>query len=393
MKRMRFKIFKYRNLLVLGIALGFLFFGWNAAEQHLTSFYQTTEGQTATGLDALAILYTSIIVGSFLGPIFARQLGLRNSIIFGFVTYTLLVFGVVSKITPLIFVLSALLGIGAGIMGVAQIDLIRIFSPKNLRGELAGSINAIRTIGGGLGVFSVSLLLRILKIEEIYLSLGSIMIIGMLTLLLLKVPTKEVKLEEKEKVAQIVKKTLLMLKEFKLLLTIPISVANGFLLGLVLGAIPASITRAYGIGYVGLTMPLFHFTLSFSGFYSGKLSDKIGRFLILYYSIVTGIIAAVIIILSHSVVPIILALLFAGFFSATNGVVISALFIDMFDKKVKEAQAASGVIGTVLGIVPAFVFNKYFSTTQLLYLAILLCLLGGISLRILEVKGRELNSS
>jgi len=169
--------------------------------------------------------------------------------------------------------------------------------------------------------------------------------------------------------------------------------ANGFLLGLVLGAIPASITRAFGIGYVGLTMSLFHFTLSFSGLYSGKLSDKIGRFLILYYSIVTGIIAAIIIILTNSVLPIILAMIFAGFFSATNGVVISALFIDMFGKKVKEAQAASGIIATLLGIVPAFILNQYLPTIQLLYLAVLLCLFGGISLRILEVRQKALSSS
>lgn len=385
MKKVRLKILKYRNLLILGVALGFLFFGWNAAEQHLTSFYQVTEGKTSTGLNALAILYASIIIGSFLGPIFARKIGIKTSIILGFLTYTILVFGVTSKIVPLIYVLSALLGIGSGIMGVSQIDLIRIFSPEKLRGELIGSINAIRTIGGGLGVLSVSLLLKFIKIESIYLSLGTIMLIGTLILFLIESP-KESSLKEKEKTLQIIKKTFLMFKESKLLLAIPLLVANGFLLGLILGAIPASITRAFGIGYVGVTMSLFHFTLSFSGLYSGKLSDRIGRFLILYYSVVTGIISALIIIFTNSVLPIILAMLFAGFFSATNGVVASALFIDMFGKKVKEAQAASGIMATLLGIVPAFILNKSLSTQNLLYLSIILCIIGAICLRILETK-------
>jgi len=382
---MKLNIFHHRELLILGIALGFLFFGWNAAEQHLTSFYQTTEGQTATGLNALAILYGSIILGSFVGPIFTRRLGLKLSIIFSFLTYTLLVFGVVSKITPVIYLLSALLGIGAGIMSVAQIDLIRIFSPANLRGELTGSVNTLRTIGGGLGVLSVSFFLQILKIEQVYLGLGSVMILGCITLLFLKT-SKESRPEQKEKISKIIKKTINMLKETKLLLTVPICVANGFLLGLVLGAIPTSITQTLGLTYVGLTMSFFHFTLSFSGFFSGKISDKIGRFPILYLSTATGIASAVLVILSHNIFPIIIAMVLAGFFSATNGVLISVLFIDIFTQKAKEAQAASGIIGTFLGIVPAFILNKYFSPTQLLFLAIFLCAVGGLSLGFLEFK-------
>lgn len=387
----KFKIFHYGELLILGIALGFLFFGWNAAEQHLTSFYQTIEGQASTGLNALAILYASTIIGSFAGPIFARKFGLKFALFFGFLTYPLLVFGVVTRITPLIFALSAFMGIGCGISGVAQIDLIRILSSKNLRGELTGSINALRTVGGALGILSVSLLLKAFRIDQVYLVLGGIMIIGALILLLLKAP-RESGPREEEKILSILRKTLAMLKEARLLLTIPLSTANGFLLGLILGAIPASITKSYGIEYVGLTMPLFHLALSFSGFYSGKISDKIGRFSILYYSITTGIIASLIVILTEGVAPIILAMLLAGFFSAANGVVISALFIDMFGRKVKEAQAANGVIGTIVGIVPAFILNKYLATTQLLYLAIFLCLLGGGFLKILEVKEKTLAS-
>lgn len=385
----RVKIFQHRELLILAIALGFLFFGWNAAEQHLTSFYQTTEGQATIALNSLAILYASTVIGSFAGPILIRKLGIKNSIVLGFLTYIFLVFGITTKIPLLILTLSALLGIGSGIIGIAQIDLVRIFSPKNSRGELIGSITALRTIGGGLGVLSVSLLLKFLKIEKVYFSLGILMTIGMLILLFIKAPEKS-EAEEKEKIFKIIKKTLTMLKEPKLLLTIPLSMANGFLLGLVLGAIPVTITKAHGIEYVGLIMPLFHFNLALSGFYSGRLSDKVGRFPILYCSIVAGIGSAITIILSNKVFSTVLAMLLASFFAATSAVIIATLFIDLFDKKVKEAQAAAGIIGAILGIVPSFILNKYFSITQLLYLAIFLCLLGGLSLRILELKQQKI---
>ncbi len=382
----KLKIFQHRQLLVLGIALGFLFFGWNAAEQHLTSFYQTTEGQAATGLNLLAILYASIIVGSFLGPMAVKKFGLKLTILFGFMTYTLLVFGVVSKINPLVYLLSVLLGIGSGVSGVAQIDLIRLFSPQNLRGELSGSIHTFRTIGGGLGILSVSLLLRLLRIETVYLGLGSIMSIGFLALFFLKIPPKKT---EEEKILPVIKKTLLMFKESKLLLTIPTLVANGFLLGLVLGAVPVSITKTYGIEYVGLIMPFFHFTLAFSSLCSGRLSDRIGRLPVLYSLIAAGMLAAILVLRIPSVFLIILAMLLVGFSASIGTAVAPALYIDLFGQEVKEAQAASGIMATFLGMVSAFILNKYFSTPQLLYLAILLYLVGGFSLRVLEVKSNK----
>lgn len=50
-----------KNLKLLAISLGFLFFGWNAAEQHLTSFYQDIQGKTQTGLNSLSILFLTLL--------------------------------------------------------------------------------------------------------------------------------------------------------------------------------------------------------------------------------------------------------------------------------------------------------------------------------------------
>lgn len=387
MREKSFAIFEYPALLTLGVASGFLFFGWNAAKQYLTSFYQASQGKAVGGLNILAILYASGILGNFIGPIFVRRFGLKNSLLFGFLTYTVLVFGVTLKFFPLTSLLTVLMGIGGGAFSIAQIDLLRIVSPKNLRGELTGSINALRTLGGALGLFSVSLLLSKLTINQIYLLLGVIMFIGTLILKKAKFPSESI-VPEKIKISSVTKNILFMFKEKRLWLILPVIIASGFLLGLVIGAIPASIANNYGLRFVGVVMPFFHLTLAFSGYFSGKISDKFGRFPILFVSIFVGITAALLSIYSSTLPLIVLSMILIGFFSATNGVVIAAIFIDMFADQVKDAQAASGIIGTLIGIVPAFILNKHFTTVQLFYLGIFLCLLGGLALKILQIKER-----
>lgn len=150
---MKITAFKDKNLLILAISLGFLFFGWNAAEQHFASFYET-QGIAHIAFRSLAILYATIVIGNTLGPSIASFFGLKKAILFGFSTYILLIFGITTKIPPLVFLLSANLGIGAGISGIAQIDFLRQIAPVKKRGEYAGAINSVRTLGGFLGVLS-----------------------------------------------------------------------------------------------------------------------------------------------------------------------------------------------------------------------------------------------
>lgn len=195
---MGLKIFKIRSLVILGISLAFLFFGWNAAEQYLTSF------ESSTGFGALAILYASTVAGSFLGPIIVRKIGTKSSLIFGFFTYILLVFGAVTHIPSLIFFFSALLGIGAGICGIAQIDLLRTLAPENKRGEIVGSINALRTVGGAAGIFLTGLLLRALTANQVYLILGTVMAFGLFILFFLPVE-KNTLPQAEEKIAYTIK--------------------------------------------------------------------------------------------------------------------------------------------------------------------------------------------
>lgn len=224
-------MFKNRNILTLGLALGLLFFGWNAAEQHFTAFYEEM-GQVEIALRSLAILYGCIMIGNALAPTVVGRLGLKKSMVLGFLTYGALVFGIVSKNTGAIYTLSALLGIGCGIYGVAQVEFLRRTASEDKRGQTIGAVNALRTVGAFSGIVSVSLLLARLPIETIYLILGSVMVLGTLLLTTIQEPV------EKEAVTPTSKfiDGLRMLKDGRVLLLAPVSAGGGFLLGLVLGS-------------------------------------------------------------------------------------------------------------------------------------------------------------
>lgn len=65
-----------------------------------------------------------------------------------------------------------------------------------------------------------------------------------------------------------------------------------------------------------------------------------------------------------------------------------ALNIDLFEERIKEASAALGILGLLLGTVPSFLLNQLLPQNQIFILAILFSLLGGISLRVLEINFR-----
>lgn len=374
--------FKNRNLTILSIAFGLLFFGFNAAEQHFTAFYQTI-GKTNIAFQSLAILYAAIVVGNFVGPTTARKLGIKLSFILGSLAYVALVFGTTLKIQLFIYILSFILGVGAGVAGIAKIDFIRMIAPKNKRGEFAGAIESVRTFGGFIGIAAVSLALKFLNIDGVFLLLGTVMLIGTALLLFLSEPTRETsKVSVKE--SQNLKLMLKFVKDARILLLVPKSIAGGFLLGLVLGAIPAIIEKDFGIGWVGIITSLFHLTLASVLLLAGYLSDIKGRFGLIYASLLANVSAAVI-FLSLQTLPILaLVMILLGLGGSLGLGASTALMLDVFEDKVKEATATLSNLGLILGVVPSFILPTLISKNQLFYLAITFTLIGIITLRVFE---------
>ena len=374
---MKITAFKNKNILILSLASGLLFFGFNAAEQHFTAFYQTI-GKQNLAYESLAILYAAIILGHFIGPTVVRKIGTRLAIILGFVAYTLLTLGISTKIAAVIYGLSFLLGIGAGVMGIARIEILRLLAPRQKRGEYAGAIESARTAGGFAGILAVGGLFRWLSIDNSLILLGVVMAIG--TLLLLKLENvrddSQVGIQERQNLTLMIR----LMKSPTLLLLVPYSVAGGFLLGLVLGAIPAAIGKNFGVAWVGPITSIFHLTLAVVLLLAGYLSDIKGRFGLIYTSITASIIATVMFLHFSGLPALVAIMILLGLGGSLGGGAFSALMLDTFEDKVKEASAVLGNLSIILGVVPSFLLPRWFTQTQLLYIAVALSVTGLISL-------------
>lgn len=380
---MKIVALKDKNLLLLAISLAFLFFGWNAAEQHLTSFY-ATQGMASVAYRSLAIIYATIVVGNSLGPGVTNFLGLKNSILLGFLTYILLTFAIPTKIPWLVFLFSAALGVGAGISGIAQIDFLKRIAPPKKRGEYAGAIGSLRTLGGFLGVFSVSFFLQKWSLGTIYTLLGLVMTGGLITLS--KLPRLQKKKGKNLSFPSSWGKILAMTKDKRVLLLIPNAVAGGFLLGLVLSTVPVLIKNEFGLHWVGIITSVWHLTLAVFSLGGGVISDLKGRFPVIYASILTGVLAMILLLSVKTLPAIALIMFLVGLQGSLGGAAGAALNLDLFEEKIKEASAALGILSLLLGTVPSFLLNQFFSQNQIFGAAISFSILGGICLRALEIK-------
>ncbi|TSC88432.1 MAG: hypothetical protein G01um101416_100 [Microgenomates group bacterium Gr01-1014_16] len=373
---MNITAYKNKNVLFLSLGSGLLFFGFNAAEQHFTAFYQTI-GRQNLAYESLAILYAAIILGNFIGPGIVGKIGARLAIIWGFVVYTLLVFGIVTKVTVIIYGLSFLLGIGAGVMGIARIELLRLIAPKQKRGEYSGAIDSVRTAGGFLGILAVGGLFRWLSIDNTLILLGLVMVTG--TLLLLKLENVHDDSQTGVLLKQNFSLMLRLVKERTLLLIVPYSVAGGFLLGLVLGAIPAAIEKNFGIVWVSLIVSIFYLTSAMVPLLAGYLSDIKGRFGLIYASILSSILAVIMFLQISGLPALAVIMIFLGLGGSLGSAAFSALILDTFEDKAKEATAVLGNLSLVLGVVPSFLLPRWLTQTQLLHLALVLSAGGLIS--------------
>lgn len=383
---MKITAFKNREVLILALALGLIFYGYNGAEQHFTSYYQTLNIKNLA-FNSLAILYGSIVIGNLVGPGFIYKLGVKTGLIFGFATYVALVFGMVTKLPFLIYLLSFCLGVGAGVSGIARIEFLYLIAPIKNRGEYAGIMESVRTFGGFLGIISVSILLTFLKLDQIFIFLAILMLLGLILLFKLKdIKTDVLDLESKN--FSLMGK---LLFSPKILLLLPYGIAGGLLWGLVLGAVPVYIENHFGIIWVGVITSLFHLTLALVLPVAGYLSDIKGRFILIYLAIAAEILGSLLFLGASSLVLFALIMILLGLGGSLAQGAFSALMIDTFEKEVKEATAVLGILGIILGIIPAFLLPQFLSQNQLFGLAIIISILSAFCIFVFSLKFKRKN--
>lgn len=210
--------------------------------------------------------------------------------------------------------------------------------------------------------------------------------LGGAILLLIKLPDFKKTKAQKINLAVSLKRIFQMVIDRRVLLLIPNAISGGFLLGLVLSTVPVLIKTKFGLSWVGAVTSLWHLTLAFFSLGGGIVSDVKGRFPVVYASILMGILAVALLSSTTSLPTLALVMILIGLQGSLGSAAGTALSLDLFEDKIKEASAALGILSLLLGTVPSFLLNQWLGRSQIFLAAILLSLLGGISLRVLEIR-------
>lgn len=114
----------------LSIAFFLIFLGYNGVQQFLTTYFSSL-GYEHLGFQSLTVIYLTFAVFYPIAVIFVARQGLKTSMIFGSIFYSVFIASLISRNPTLILLSSALLGIAATILWVGQGGyLIRASNPK-----------------------------------------------------------------------------------------------------------------------------------------------------------------------------------------------------------------------------------------------------------------------
>ncbi|HPC30956.1 MAG TPA: MFS transporter [Candidatus Paceibacterota bacterium] len=380
----RFSLNQYADIIILTLAGGILFFGWQASEHYFTAFYKTT-GQLTFALKALSLLYGVVFLGNIAAPFISSKIGLKKSLVLGFFSYPLFILAIITRNVLFLYTAAICLGLGAGLKGNVEVAYIGAVSPKEKRGSFNGFYRAGVRIGATLSLVFGSLYLARGSFINFYFILTIIAFLGFLILLIfLREPKSKFQESYSRSFIGQLKEILKFVFDRRILLLFPSSIATGWIFGLITAKIPLTIQNLYGASYIGLLLIVFQITRVLLTHPMGAISDKIGRFKMLYLEILIGIVGGVCFLLSKNIWVLAITLCAFGVDYAikeSNG---AALSLDLFEEQVQKAGAASSIISTLGGTIPSFLLSAIKSDNYLITVAIIFSIIGLVCAKILE---------
>lgn len=271
-----------KEIKTLSICFFIIFFGYNGIQQFLTPYFSDL-GSVKTGFWSLIFIYFSLLISNFFSGFVVSKFGVKKCLIFGSLFYSLFIFILVTKITLLVYLASALLGFGGAILWTAQGTFLVRASDSRYYGKSSGFFNTFQKFGSALGIIILSFLVVRLSYKYSFLIFGVIPLIASFIFLTLKnVEPKIVNLENKFKTF---KKIITNKTALKLSL---IWFSFSLILASVSGQFPLEIKKYFGLGSIGFITPIIYFLPIIFSYHLGKISDVRGRksFLIFAYIVV-----------------------------------------------------------------------------------------------------------
>jgi len=266
-----------KEVIILSLAFSFVFFGYNGVQQYLTLYFSKLN-LFKVGFYSLILIYLFFILFSFLSALFVKKYGFKKPLLIASLFYSIFIFSLLTKSIFLVYLASILLGISAAFLWMGQISCLVRETEKKFYGESSGFFNTFLSLGSGLGILILGFLIERLKdFETPFLFFAFFPLIGAFIFLKLKEKKPEKNLERiKFPKKLFLSKTSLQFSSLWF--------AQTFVFGITIGILPLQVEKALGISFVRILSSLFLILPIIFSHLIGKLSDKIGREILIFVS-------------------------------------------------------------------------------------------------------------
>ncbi len=268
-----------RPILILSFAFALIFLGFNGIQQYVTTYFSSLNNPHL-GFISLLLIYLFFMISSPISLTIRNKIGTKPSLIIAATIYALYIFSLLYPSQTLVLTTSTLLGIAAGLLWTSQGTYLLDASNKEHYGKNAGIFTTIWAAGAGLGILLFGYLSTATSFTTTILIYTAITLTGTLLLTILPKILTNNQTETKEKIKrptpQILKIGI-------------INILFMIMFGLVIGSLPITLATHFSLAIIGILGSFFFITSVLFSYYSGKISDKIGRKKLLIISLIASL--------------------------------------------------------------------------------------------------------
>jgi len=264
---------KLLNVIIMGLGFMMLFTAYNTTQTFVTKLL-SDEGFGNLGFYSLALLYVVVSISVFFSPVIVPRTGERISMWIGAICYIGYIASLVKIIPAVVYASSVVIGFGASILWVAQGAFLTKCSDESTRGRNSGIFWGLFQLSGILGNLGAY---GILEMDEppsfLFLVLSACGGVGVLILLLLRPIKSKTDNDKVKSVVVLFKQAFSLFARKEMLLLLMLMFFSGFELSYFSGEFPLLMEKKI----IGAVMSVFGVAEVLGGLVLGKLSDIVGR--------------------------------------------------------------------------------------------------------------------
>ncbi len=258
-----------RDVKIVSIAFLLIFFGFGGIQQYVTVFFSGM-GFVDLGFQSLILIYLFFAVSEPMSAVVVSRFGAKRCMAMSTIFYSLYGLLLLTKVVFLVYLGSVLIGISASMLWTGAKSYVIRASDRSLYGTNAGFFGAMKSLGGGSGVFALGFVISSLMFDLSFLIFSMFPLLGLLMLLMIK----DLRGGQGINRFRLIRKSL---TSITLLRLSAMWFSVYFVTGLIIGIIPMQIKDTMSVSYVGILSSLFFILPVFLSYHSGRLSDMRGR--------------------------------------------------------------------------------------------------------------------